>query len=651
MKNKPIVFKMSLFVTISLIVMIVITQISNINVTRDSLENDYKSQLLLQSKDNAETINLWMEKQASSLESVMQGLSFLDTTDHELIMDYLEGQLAKNDDALMYYLCFEYDKSVNPADHSFLDLDPTERAWWKNAIEKKGLAYTDPYVDFASGQMIVSISAPLMLDGKQAVILADITIDRLVEIVNGISNDENTQAFMLATDGSVVTHANKDFLPKEEGNTVLADQVSIKIDPTVEVEDIATFVDYDQKTKFCAISSVETTGWNIGVTLDETVIKAQVMDRIKGTILASVIILLITIVLLILLVHKILSPVKKIELSLSKIADGDLSVKVEKTERRDEIGNLQNTICELISMLTNIIHESSEILEGVAGGDLSHQDMAMYQGDYNKLSCSVNQIKNNLNELINEVQYAAGSVQVGSGELSSATANLSNGATMQASSIQSLLNSVEDISNRINRNSENCAMVSEKLTDLNGLTNTGTEEMSALVDEVMEIERMSADIQKIASTIESIAFQTNILALNASVEAARAGDSGNGFAVVAEEVRELASRSSNEAQKTSELIERCISHIAKSKKCAVQTADCLDKIVVYSGDITNAFVEVSKDTSEQATRSQYIQAEINNISDVVQNNTATAEQTAASTAELSAQAEKLQEMVSRFRTQ
>lgn len=639
-----------MFVAASLIIMIVISQICNINIIHNTLENDYKNQLLLQSKDNAETIDLWMNKQASTLEAVMQGLVFLNTIDHEKIMDYLEEQLNQNEDALMYYLCFEYDKSVNPADHSVLDLDPTERTWWKNAIEKNGLAYTDPYVDFASGQMIVTVSAPLTLAGKQAVILADITIDRLVEIVNSISNDENTQAFMLAADGSVVTHANADYLPKEEGNTILTEQVNIDISSSNDVKDIKSFTDYDKKSKFVAIGNVNTTGWSVGVTLDESVIKAQVMEKIKITILVSVLILIITIVLLVLLVHKILSPVKNIEASLSKITDGDLSVTVEKTTRKDEIGSLQNTINKLLSMLTQIIQDSSRILEEIAGGDLRQHDMASYQGDYSVLSDAVNQIKNHLNELIIEVQNAAQGVQEGSGQLSDATANLSVGTSAQADSIQILVDDVEDITKRIHRNADNCDVVGDKLHNLQALTNTGNEEMSELVEEVETIEKMSADIQKIAKTIESIAFQTNILALNAAVEAARSGEHGSGFAVVADEVGNLANKASDEAKKTSELIERCILHITKSKKCADQTADCLKQIVDYTGDIADAFVEVAHDTTEQASKSQNIQVEINNISNVVQSNTATAEQTAASTEELSAQAMRLQEMVGQFRT-
>lgn len=651
MNNKSIALKISVFVGVSLVLMIIISQLCNINVIYNTLENDYKGQLLLQSKDNAETINLWMEKQASTLESVMQGLEFLNTTDHELIMDYLAGQLEKNDDALMYYLCFEYDKSVNPADHSVLDLDPTERSWWKSAIEKNGLAYTDPYVDFATGQMIVTISAPLKIDGKQAVILADITIDKLVEIVSGISNDENTQAFMLATDGSVVTHANDEFLPNEDGNTILTDQVSINIEETNDINGIETFVDYDKKTKFVAIANVDTTGWNIGVTLDEAVIKAEVMSKIMITVIASMVILVITIVLLIALVHKILSPVKEIEISLSKIANGDLSAQIAKSDRQDEIGTLQNTINKLVSMLTDIIQESSRILDSVANGDLNIDDMREYQGDFNELAHAVNRIKNNLNNLIVEVQQSAQNVQLGSGQLSDATMNLSQGAEIQAASIQNLSDNVDDITEKINRNADNCATVGEKLNNLKALTDTGNDEMNELVNEVQEIEKMSSDIQKVASTIESIAFQTNILALNASVEAARSGANGKGFAVVADEVGNLASKASEEAKKTSELIERCIAHIVKSKKCADQTAGCLNQIVEYTDDITTAFVAVSEDTAKQTKKSQEIQIEIGNISNVVQSNTATAEETAASTAELSSQASRLQDMVARFRTQ
>lgn len=649
-KTRSVAMNMSLFVTAALVLMILITQICNGKVMDTTLRDNYKQQLLLESRDNAQTISLWMEKQAAVLEGVLEGLKFLDTTDHEKIMDFLEQELRLNDDALMYYLCFEYDKSVNPADHSKLDLDPTTRGWWKNAIEKNGLAYTDPYVDFASGQMIVTISAPLKLQGKQAVILADITIDKLVEIVNGISKDENTGAFLLASDGSVLTHANKDFLPKEDGNTILSKEVGIDTKETKDAQDVGTFTDYDKKTKLAAIGQVALTGWSVGVTLDESVILNEVVSRVTVTMVISLIVLLVTIALLAALVRWILAPVSDIEKNLTKIAGGDLSVTVEQSARKDEIGSLQNTISELVKTLTSIIQDSNRLLGGIAEGKLNLQDMQAYPGEFNQLSVSVNTIKNTLNRLIVEVQSAASSVQEGSGQLSAATAMLSAGAVSQASSIQILVGDVEDMADRIHRNSDNCGIVGEKLGDLEKLIHTGNEEMTELADAVKQIEQMSAGIQKIVNTIESIAFQTNILALNASVEAARAGENGNGFAVVATEVGNLATRASEESKKTEELIEQCLRLVSHSKKCADRTADCLGQIVDRTGEITGAFEKISEDTSGQDAKSRNIQNEINNISDVVQNNTATAQETAASTEELSEQATRLEQMVEHFVT-
>ncbi len=164
------------------------------------------------------------------MHGMREALRFLDDLDHERVMNYLEGQLALDEDALMYYVCFAYDRSVNPADHSSIDLDPTTRDWWNQAVSKGTLIYTDPYVDFASGRMIVSIAEPLEIKGQQAVLLADITIDKLVELVDGINSGGVGEAFLLSANGSVLTHADPAFLPSEAGMTVLSDVIAIDLD-------------------------------------------------------------------------------------------------------------------------------------------------------------------------------------------------------------------------------------------------------------------------------------------------------------------------------------------------------------------------------------------------------------------------------------
>ncbi len=172
--------------------------------------------------------------------------------------------------------------------------------------------------------------------------------------------------------------------------------------------------------------------------------------------------------------------------------------------------------------------------------------------------------------------------------------------------------------------------------------------MRELRQVVSEIESMSADVQKIVGTIDSIAFQTNILALNAAVEAARAGDKGKGFAVVADEVGSLAGKCGESSKKTAELINACMTAIAKAQKCAEQTFESIKEIADNSDKIANAFVDIREATKDQASKSVDIQKEIANISGVVQNNMATAQETAASTQVLSDEADKLSRMIQKF---
>ena len=186
-----------LCVTLSTILIIVVTAVINSVVLNDALKTSEHNVLAAEVEGTSDVIDEWLIGQANVIETMKSALENMDKEDTEAIMDFLEVNLAKNEDALMYYCCFGYNGGVLPADHSELDLDPTTRSWWTDAISKGRLIYTDPYTDFATGQMIVSLAVPCKIDGEQAVVLADITIDNLIEMVKNVSTDESIQTFLL----------------------------------------------------------------------------------------------------------------------------------------------------------------------------------------------------------------------------------------------------------------------------------------------------------------------------------------------------------------------------------------------------------------------------------------------------------------------
>lgn len=205
-----------LYTAISTILIIVVTAVINSIVLNNALKASEHNLLIAEAESTSDIIDEWLVRQANIVETMKSALEYMDKEDTEAIMDFLGDNLANNNAALMYYCCFGYNGGVLPADHSSLDLDPTTRSWWTDAIAKGGLIYTAPYTDFATGQMIVSIASPCKIDGEQAVVLADITIDNLIDIVKNVSTDESIQTFLLAEDNSVITHENEAYLPKEE---------------------------------------------------------------------------------------------------------------------------------------------------------------------------------------------------------------------------------------------------------------------------------------------------------------------------------------------------------------------------------------------------------------------------------------------------
>ena len=173
--------------------------------------------------------------------------------------------------------------------------------------------------------------------------------------------------------------------------------------------------------------------------------------------------------------------------------------------------------------------------------------------------------------------------------------------------------------------------------------------MTQMLDAMNEITATSKEIGKIVKAIDDIAFQTNILSLNAAVEAARAGASGKGFAVVADEVRNLAQRSAEAAKNTTALVESTVVAIENGRKIADATAKSLQQVEEKAGFVSNAIIKIAEASENQASATEQVLQGIDQVSTVVQTNSATAEESAAAAEELAAQAKVLSNMTSQYK--
>ncbi len=644
-RKKTMTTALSLFVAACIAVVVLVSQIVNAVVFNASMRRESQELLQVQAEDNARIIDSWLGEQADIMHGMKEALSFLNDLDHERVMDYLEGQLALNADALMYYVCFAYDKSVNPADHSAIDLDPTTRDWWTQAFSKGTLIYTDPYVDFATGRMIVSIAEPLEIEGQQAVLLADITIDKLVELVDGISSGGVGEAFLLSADGSVLTHANPELLPSEEGMTVLSDVIAIDLD----AQGVQSIKDCDGTAKYVDIAIVDRTGWKLGVTQPVAAIVGQIMRNLLIDILLSVVLLAVSLVLLSVRIRLLLSPLGELKDSLVRLSKGDFSAKVEASARGDEIGVLQSAAAGLNETLANLVQEMDGVLGRMAACDLTALDIQPYPGDFDKLTHSVNDILGILRQLISQVQDASTVVSSGAEQVSCSAQDLAQSSTEQTNSIQQLAGEASKISQSLSRTAQYAQSAKSGTTSTYENIQHCSAKMAQMMQAMSLISEKSSEVSKVIKAIEDIAFQTNILALNAAVEAARAGDAGKGFAVVADEVRSLATKSGEAAQSTTSLIQETVEAVANGSALSQETEQSLRCVVGDAKAVLDAVTQISAATLEQAESVRHMTENIDAISCVVQTSAASAEESAGTSQEMSGQATVLKQLVGRFR--
>ncbi len=297
---------------------------------------------------------------------------------------------------------------------------------------------------------------------------------------------------------------------------------------------------------------------------------------------------------------------------------------------------------------SEVVNETAAGLSALAAGDLAHRITTTFPGEYARLQTDFNAAMNKLEEAMGVIGSNASAMQSGAGEISQAADDLSRRTEQQAATLEETAAALDEITATVKRTAEGAERAGTVVTGAKAAAENSGLVVGRAVAAMGEIERSSDQISQIIGVIDEIAFQTNLLALSAGVEAARAGDAGRGFAVVASEVRALAQRSAEAAKEIKGLIAASSGHVKDGVGLVGETGQALTAIVERVSEINGLMAEITASAQEQATALSQVNTAVNQMDQTTQQNAAMVEQSTAASHNLSQEAEELASLVGKF---
>lgn len=503
--------------------------------------------------------------------------------------------------------------------------DPRERGWYKSALENNGqLFWTEPYVDAFTGEYVIT-AAERVKDsaGKTVgVIGADINLQKLTGLLSNTRIGEGGYSFSIDSQGVFVTHPDKDMIGKNVTELEWGKQMLGEAEGMLEIN-------IDGADKLVTFLTDKITGWKIAGVIDKSEFTAK-LEVIKYTI-AVICALCIVIALLgsLLFSGNITKQIKAILDAMEKFGNGDLTVSI-KTKSKDEIGHIAdsfNKMAENMRQLMKRIQEASVRSRNISG----------------KITAGSAAINTASNEIAAAIQ-----------EVASGTAEQAREASESVEITNILSNKVADMISKLQITAESTDRMRERnklgtqaINELRDRFRKNTEASLNVSRGMQEVSDKSKSISKIIETINAIAGQTNLLALNAAIEAARAGEAGRGFAVVADEVRKLAEESSKATDEIKAIVEDIIMLIEKTYRDMEHSGKLVSEANAGLEETNRSFGEIEASAEEVTRQMEFLRADINEVNEAknkvlssIESITAITEETSASAEEVSASTEE-----------
>lgn len=518
-------------------------------------------------------------------------------------------------------------------------IDVKDREYFKEAINGKDYV-TEPFISRAENKLVVTYTIPIKSNGEiHSVLVATVDGDTLSNITDKIKLGTTGKAFMINKNGVIIAHSNRELVYNMENdidNVVndnsLNELVEIEKNMILGKDGIDTF-NYNGIEKIAAYAPVTQTEWSLALVVDKSEILSELVSLKATMIVISILILIIGVFLVLIVSKSISNSLRQTEKHLMVVANGDLSVEVSDKylKLNDEVGSIAHSIEKMQNSLRNVIGDVKDI-----AGNIDGQSQSL-----SAISEEMSSSSQNVAILIQEVAKGAGEQAEGLIAINGIIESFATEIGAMMDNIKDIQAANEDIS--ILAQDSNSKM--EKMSGSSEMMNAAFYEF---VQKIKDLGIKVNEINDITELINSIAEQTNLLALNAAIEAARAGEAGKGFAVVADEIRKLAEQSKNSSEKINELIHG----ISEETEFMVETSDIMISEMNNQSEVVNGTIESFKAIVQSidnmvpyinkiSNSSEVISKEMTTIVDKVEGASSIAEEVAASAEEIAASSEEM----------
>ncbi|MGF6329092.1 methyl-accepting chemotaxis protein [Pseudomonas sp. BS3782 TE3695] len=627
--NKNLRFSHKILLAAALIVIAAFASFTLYNdyLQRNAIRNDLDNYLQEMGSVTANNIQTWLAGRSLLIENLSQNVALNANIDN---VSKLLEQKAVTSTFMGAYLGNQDGTFIIRPDSKMPDgYDPRVRPWYKSAQSTGGSALTEPYIDLASGQLVISIVNSVLKEGQSiGVVGGDLSLQVIADSLNALDFDGMGYAFLISADGKILVHPDKALAMKS------LSEAYPKNTPRISNE--LSEIDVDGKTRivtFTPIKGLSSVNWYIGLSVDKDKAFSMLSEFRASAVVATLIAVAIIIALLGMLIRILIQPLHVMTRAMEDIADGEGDLTKRLTiQNQDEFGILGTAFNRFVERVHTSIREVSSAT-----------------GQVNEVALRVVAASNS--SMFNSDQQASrtSSVAAAINQLGAAAQEIARNAAQASSQASDARSLAEDGQQVVDRS----------IAAMNQLSSM----LSASSTNIESLNSKTVNIGQILEVITSISQQTNLLALNAAIEAARAGEAGRGFAVVADEVRNLAHRTQESAQQVQTMIEELqvgaresVSTMSDSQRHSQDSVEIanlagerLNSVTLRIGEIDGMNQSVATATEEQTAVVESINVDITEINTLNQEGVENLQSTLRACSDLEQQASRLKQLVGSFR--